>query len=125
MTLRNWTVGAISLALAGCASNIGSRTPILEPAQVGLVEEGYVVRVRGYLLFESHARQLWLSESARISNDISNCVTLVNTGVLRTLLARRTRSIVTIRGRAFHDVTTGYVDLGACNRVGLSVEHVE
>jgi hypothetical protein len=116
---------SLALVLCGCVAATPRGEAVLMPGEVGRAEEGATVKVRGYLVFGSHARQLWLSERAARNNDIEDCVTLVNTLPLREQLTQSSRRIVTITGRAFRDVLTGRVDIGACSPVGLLVERVD
>lgn len=115
----------LSLISAGCASSGRAETDVLKPHKVGGLDDGADVRVKGYLAFEFHARQLWSSKADARRNNILRCVTLVGTRPHQEVLKRKSGSITTIRGKAYKDVTTGHYDVGACNRVGVLVEAVE
>lgn len=112
-------------ALCGCVQG-DLRTPAtVSPSEIANMADGSVVRVRGYLVFESPLRQLWSSQRAYTESDFDNCVTLINTQPYRERLTEKSRSITIIAGRSFRDVLTGRVDYGACSQVGLLVESVE
>lgn len=83
--------------------------------------DGREVVVRGYLLFGSHARQLWHSQQAHQEQDLDGCITLVNTQGFAPRLSQLNLHMVTIVGTARRDVTSGYIDYGACDEVGLEV----
>lgn len=108
----------------GCAAQAkppGGTFSVLEAARS---EEGRLVAVRGYLVFGSHARHLWSSKHAFGRGKTSSCLTLVETGPYRETLTRNSNRIVILKGRVKRDVTTGFVDYGACNKVGLAIEAV-
>ncbi|MEA3011491.1 MAG: hypothetical protein QOD42_36 [Sphingomonadales bacterium] len=78
----------------------------------------------GQLSFGSHARQLWHSGQARRDHDFDGCVTLVDTLPLAPQLRRRDGQMVTLVGTARRDVTSGHVDFGACNAVGVEITRI-
>jgi hypothetical protein len=82
---------------------------------------GREIVVQGHLSFGSHARQLWHSRQARQEDDPDGCITLVNTQRFARLLRQRNGHTVTLVGKARSDVTSGYVDYGACDEVGLEI----
>lgn len=114
----------MSVSATGCVSSANIVSGAVSPHQVASFVDGSLVSVRGFLVFDSHARQLWSSRRDERNNNIQNCITLVNTGQYQQLLSNYSRSYVTISGRMAADVTTGYFDVGACGQTGLLVESV-
>lgn len=80
--------------------------------------------VKGYLSFGSHARQLWQSRQALNKDSEDGCVTLVGTGNFSNTLRQMNGRIITVRGTARRDVTSGRVDYGACGNVGLEMSSI-
>lgn len=109
----------------GCTIPRERASEALRPQDAVGAEDGERVRVKGYVVFESHARQLWASEHAYRRSQIANCLTLVNTEPFRQTLLSSSRSVVIINGRIVRDVTAGYVDYGACGPTGLFIETIE
>ena len=112
------------VSLAGCVSTPFGQRMVTDPAELAQHKDGAHARVRGYLVFESHARQLWASQAALGSNEIEHCFTLIDTRAHQGDLSRLNRSFVVIYGKVFRDVSSGYVDYGACGRTGILVETV-
>lgn len=112
-------------ALCGCQGGEEFKTARLSSSQALLQAEGSMTSFAGYLVYESHARQLWRSKSAYKNGDTESCITLVNTSTHHKILTDHNRKIVRIIGKLRHDVTRGYVDLGACNKTGVEVTSVQ
>lgn len=111
-------------ALCGCM-NAGPNpsTPLPVSEALGAQEDRRVV-VKGYLVFGSHARHLWRSEKAFRRGKVSSCLTLVETGPHRDVLTRNSNRLVVVTGRVRRDVTSGFVDYGACSKMGIAIESV-
>lgn len=110
--------------LCSCATASTVDRPAMSPRQVIRsisAVDGHEVTVRGSLSFGSHARQLWQSERARQEGDPEGCITLVNTEAFAPVLRQRHGHNLTVVGTARSDVTSGYVDYGACDEVGLEI----
>lgn len=113
------------VSLSGCVERNADRRLVTTPSQVVNFTEGTRVRANGYLIFESHARQLWSSEDSFRRGNVEHCFTLINTRPHERVLTERSRLVVRITGRTFRDVLTGNVDFGACSERGLYVDAVE
>jgi hypothetical protein len=116
--------GIAWMALCGCATAYSSVSGAMSTVEASRGEEGRLVTVRGYLVFGSHARQLWQSKSTFRQSKLSSCLTLVETGRHRETLSRNSNRLVIVTGRVRRDVMTGVVDYGACNKVGIAVKSV-
>lgn len=121
---RLLSLGIALAALCNCAAARSRTQDTMSTTEAARAEEGRLVTVRGYLVFGSHARQLWHSKRARRRGMTSSCLTLVETGKHRQTLSRNSNKVIIITGRMRRDVTTGVVDYGACNQVGIAVETV-
>lgn len=110
--------------LVGCATGIPLPPDALLPQMLASAQEGQRVSVVGDLAFGPLARHLWTSDSAKQKQQWASCVTLVDIDALRPDLTRLSGRRVLITGTVQKDVLSGYVDYGACNQIGLSVEAV-
>jgi hypothetical protein len=125
MAKRIAAVSAMSALLLCCACTAGRTTNIVSPGEVVARDgAGDIRTVSGLLRYGSHARQLWNDEPALRENDVSKCVTLVNTLPFEETLRRLDSTRVRIEGFAVPDVLSGRVDFGACNRVGFYIRAV-
>ena len=113
------------IGLSTCATPQKGGLQTFDAADVTHMRDGDVVRARGYLVFESHARQLWSSPDAYKSGDFTHCITLIDTQPHQRELSAKNRTFVTVTGRVRADVISGYVDLGACNRAGVTIERID
>lgn len=116
------SVAAAWAVLCGCVTAQPNPSGTWSVVEAAGAEESRLVVVRGYLVFGSHARQLWLSKKAFGRGKISSCLTLVETGPHREALTRNSNRVVIVTGRVRRDVTTGFVDYGACDKVGIAIE---
>lgn len=113
----------IAIIGCSCAGALNTRSHLLPSYLVSNAKslDGRSVLVSGYVIFGSHARQLWDSDASARDSDIDKCVTLINTLDYQRELERRNRNLVVLRGVVRRDVTSGYVDYGACNDTGLEI----
>lgn len=116
---------AIVVSLSGCSTNDPSMP--VEPSTSKSFQQpgGSVISINGYLVYGSHARQLWSSKAARKLVDTPQCLTLVNTSSHHRVLTSLNGKTVRISGTVRDDVTSGYIDLGSCNKRGIEVISVE
>jgi hypothetical protein len=127
MTRRALRLTALwALALTNACAVTGAQSYTAPSAVVTMSPARYAdVRViSGYLRFDSHSRQLWDDASALRANEISKCVTLINTMAFEPALRNLDSSFVEIEGFPVEDVLSGRIDVGACNRVGFYVRSV-
>jgi hypothetical protein len=116
-------VAAVVFGLVACAGGQGSENKF-HADRLGLGEDGSTVSLDGYLQYGSHARQLWSSKSAQKRGDFSQCVTLIGTARLHNRIIEMSGQIVHVEGKMRRDVLEGYVDFGACNKVGVEVTDI-
>jgi hypothetical protein len=112
------------IGLSGCTAN-ASQGDGFALSNILQRPEGSSVVVMGYLIYESHARQLWSSHHAYKQEDERKCLTLIGTLPHHDALSSNNRRLVKITGKLRNDVTSGYIDLGACNKTGIEIISVE
>lgn len=113
------------ILLSGCSPNEGQQRAKFSLSQMRNQSVDSVTSITGYLIYESHARQLWSSKYFYKKGDTEQCLTLIATSSHHRILTSYNRRIVRINGKLNDDVTTGYVDLGACNKFGIEVISVQ